>query len=396
VTLVLTMQLLVTLLCLAGGLLLVRRATASSMALGALLLLLACHLGVLACQELGWVRWRVTAAHLAGLAYGPLFALFVRDLLFVRDAGWTDRLPHAIPLIVYAVSFAAGILSGEALALGVFASLGAYLALAVVDVMRYRVIVEKTRSTVPRTPLAWLTFAVAGVIIAYALDVGAFLTGRAGPSAPSYVFEVLRYVALAAYVTAFVIAVLRYPQLFSTATLEDVDAASAADSGGDAARRPGAHRPDRSGAHLPPPASRPGVAADPSTTPTDRSLEPDRSERELQAIEAFMRERRPYLRSELGLPELAQELGVSARHLSQLVNRGRGRNFSDWVNRYRLHEAERLLADPESGIRSVLDAMYTAGFSSKSTFNALFKASTGVTPSEYMRQRRPESDRPEK
>jgi AraC-like DNA-binding protein len=109
-----------------------------------------------------------------------------------------------------------------------------------------------------------------------------------------------------------------------------------------------------------------------------------------------METERPFLASDLSLSDLAHQVGVPPRRLSQLVNRGRGRNFSDWVNRYRLAESRRLLADPSSGIRSVLDAMYAAGFSSKSTFNALFKASSGVTPTEFMRQHRPQPGLPKK
>jgi methylphosphotriester-DNA--protein-cysteine methyltransferase len=54
---------------------------------------------------------------------------------------------------------------------------------------------------------------------------------------------------------------------------------------------------------------------------------------------------------------------------------------------------QRLLADPACGARSVLDAMYAAGFSSKSTFNALFKTSTGLTPTEFMGTRRQKTAR---
>ena len=63
------------------------------------------------------------------------------------------------------------------------------------------------------------------------------------------------------------------------------------------------------------------------------------------------------------------------------------------MNHYRIAEVQRLLADPAAGARSVLDAMYAAGFSSKSTFNALFKASTGLTPTELMRTRREKTAR---
>jgi AraC-like DNA-binding protein len=128
-------------------------------------------------------------------------------------------------------------------------------------------------------------------------------------------------------------------------------------------------------------------ALDPTATPADPRPE-------LQAIKHSWKQNDPS-RIRPSLSDLAHQRRPAAP-LSQLVNRGRGRNFSDWVNRYRLAEAQRLLADPSSGIRSVLDAMYAAGFSSKSTFNALFKASSGVTPTEFMRQHRPQTGLPKK
>jgi AraC-like DNA-binding protein len=351
-------QLAVAVLCAAGGLLLLRRATDSRAALGLLLLLLGCHVAVLAAQELGLIGWRVTLAHLAGLAYGPLFFGFVHGLLFQRTRSRAAWLPHAVPIVVFLLAFGAGVLSNVALALGVFASLGTYLALSLADLLSYRGIIERTHSSVPHVPFAWLTFAVVGLVIVYALDVGTFLAGRTGVGASARSLETLLFVAQLVYVAGFLVAALRFPRLFVPITVVDMHTAAAR------------------AAH--------GVEA-PLVSAEARA--------QLESIEAYMREHRPFLRTELTLAELAAAVALSPRRLSQLVNQGRGRNFADWVNRYRLEEVQRLLADPCGSARSVLDAMYAAGFSSKSTFNALFKATTGRTPTEFMRSRREKTAR---
>jgi AraC-like DNA-binding protein len=392
-------QLSVVALCGAGGLLLLRRATSSSCSLGLLLLLAACHIGVLACQELGLIGWHVTLAHLGGLLYGPLFVGFLRGLLFERTRSWLDWLPHAVPAAVFLAAFIADVLSGIALALAVFASLGTYLALALIGVLRYRTVVERTHSNVPHVPLAWLTFAVVGLTIVYGLDVGTFMASRAGTAVSWRVLEALLFVALLIYATCFVVAALRFPRLFVAVTIEDMNAAEAAREdrlggrapyesrvagvpvGADGARAFTALGPENT-------AASPGQQVRRTTLPQD-ALESAAGA--LDSVEAFVVAHRPFLRSELTLAELALQVGLPARRLSQLVNQGRGRNFADWVNHYRIEEAKRLLADPASGIRSVLDAMYAAGFNSKSSFNALFKASTGVTPTEFMRARRSET-----
>jgi AraC-like DNA-binding protein len=394
-------------LCGAGGVMLLRRATSSSCALGVLLLLLACHVGVLACQELGLIGWHVTLAHLAGLAYGPLFVGFLRGLLFQRTNSRLDWLPHAVPAGVFLIAFLADALSGTALALGVFASLGTYLALALIDVLRYRTVIERIHSNVPHVPLTWLTFAVVGLTIVYGLDVGTFMASRAGSAVSSRVLQVLLFVTLLVYVAGFVVAALRFPRLFVAITVQDMSTVDASREDG---LGPGAsHESRASGAPG-------GVDAAPAFNAAGRenttgfsgpavgrrTIPQDASEaaagvasieaaNTLDSIEAFMAQRRPFLRSELTLAELALQFGLAPRRLSQLVNQGRGRNFADWVNHYRIEEAKRLLADPASGIRSVLDAMYAAGFSSKSSFNALFKASAGITPTEFMRARRAET-----
>jgi AraC-like DNA-binding protein len=59
-------------------------------------------------------------------------------------------------------------------------------------------------------------------------------------------------------------------------------------------------------------------------------------------------------------------------------------NFNQWVNRYRIEHACRLLR--EQPRRSVLDISLDAGFGSLGPFNRAFKAATGCTPSAWRAQ----------
>jgi AraC-like DNA-binding protein len=71
-----------------------------------------------------------------------------------------------------------------------------------------------------------------------------------------------------------------------------------------------------------------------------------------------------------------------------LINRQLGhRNFSAFVNGYRLAEAEAALSDPAQAAVPILTIALDAGFGSIGPFNRAFKAHTGLTPTEYRRAR---------
>ena len=82
---------------------------------------------------------------------------------------------------------------------------------------------------------------------------------------------------------------------------------------------------------------------------------------------------------------LADSLGVSPRSLSALINGHYEQNFYDFINKYRVLEAQTRLQDPKDGDLTIQRIFEDAGFNSKSTFNTLFKKATGKTPSEYRR-----------
>ena len=90
-----------------------------------------------------------------------------------------------------------------------------------------------------------------------------------------------------------------------------------------------------------------------------------------------------YLDGDLSLSRLASLTGVNKHHLSEVLNKHAGKNFYEFINEYRISFVRnRLAAESE---RTILDIAFEAGFTSKSTFNAVFKQFTGQTPSQYRR-----------
>ncbi len=100
-------------------------------------------------------------------------------------------------------------------------------------------------------------------------------------------------------------------------------------------------------------------------------------------LQRFMDATKPFKNAELTLPELAASLGISPNHLSQIINDKFGQNFFDFINSYRVKEAERALLAPEHSHLTILAIAYDAGFNSKSAFNAAFKKHAGMTPSQF-------------
>lgn len=101
-------------------------------------------------------------------------------------------------------------------------------------------------------------------------------------------------------------------------------------------------------------------------------------------LEAAMRGDRLFLDPSLNLPKLAAVVGASTNDVSQAINTAFDRNYYEYVNRYRIDEAKRLLSDPKL-TDTLLDVLLAVGFNSKSVFNAAFRRETGMAPSEYRR-----------
>lgn len=113
------------------------------------------------------------------------------------------------------------------------------------------------------------------------------------------------------------------------------------------------------------------------------TLTNERSERYLNKVLEYMKERKPFTDGELSLQRLAGSLSIPPHHLSQVINERLGQTFSDFINSYRVEEAKQRLKDPAFKHLSLLGIGIEVGFNSKSSFNSVFKKHTNMTPSEF-------------
>jgi len=100
-------------------------------------------------------------------------------------------------------------------------------------------------------------------------------------------------------------------------------------------------------------------------------------------LEAMMLTDKAFLNENLNLSEAARLLDTNTTYLSRLINEHYKVNFSAFVNRYRLEEAKKMILDAQFNNLSIEGIAKSSGFRSKSTFNQVFKQSTGLTPSEF-------------
>jgi AraC-like DNA-binding protein len=103
----------------------------------------------------------------------------------------------------------------------------------------------------------------------------------------------------------------------------------------------------------------------------------------LNELTGHMEANKSYLEGDLVLPQLAQQLGISANYLSQVINEQLKVNFYDFVNGYRVEEARRLMRNAGQKNTNILNIALDSGFNSKSAFYTAFKKATSMTPTQY-------------
>jgi YesN/AraC family two-component response regulator len=100
-----------------------------------------------------------------------------------------------------------------------------------------------------------------------------------------------------------------------------------------------------------------------------------------QRLEQLMEVEKLYLHNELRIKDLASKLDLSSHHVSQLINEQYGCSFFDFVNKYRIQEAKKLIQS--SPDKNLLQIAFDAGFNNKTSFVNAFKKFESQTPSAF-------------
>lgn len=103
-----------------------------------------------------------------------------------------------------------------------------------------------------------------------------------------------------------------------------------------------------------------------------------------QRLDKLMYEKELFANPNLKLHDVAGEMHISGHQLSQFLNEHMGKNFTLFVNDYRIQEACKIL-ESETNL-SIEGISSEVGFNSKSTFFAAFKKAKGITPAQYQQQ----------
>lgn len=103
----------------------------------------------------------------------------------------------------------------------------------------------------------------------------------------------------------------------------------------------------------------------------------------VELLQKAMKEDRVFLNPKLSIYKLSDQLNVSQKHLSLVINQHFGMNFRDYINEYRVEEVKSMLNRNDVQHMSILGIALECGFNSEATFYRIFKKNTGKSPKEY-------------
>ncbi len=100
-----------------------------------------------------------------------------------------------------------------------------------------------------------------------------------------------------------------------------------------------------------------------------------------QRLSSAMKDEELFIREDITLNTLAETLGITPHQLSEFINNRFQKNFTTYINEFRINKAKDLLLKDDRV--TILAVAYDVGFKSKSRFNTVFVKHTGETPSRF-------------
>lgn len=100
----------------------------------------------------------------------------------------------------------------------------------------------------------------------------------------------------------------------------------------------------------------------------------------IDRIQAFVKQ---HYRENIGRNEIGAEFHLVPEYVARVYKKKAGKTLKEYINDYRLEQAQKLLKDTEMRIS---DIALETGFDNISYFSTLFKKATGMSPNEYRKR----------
>jgi len=293
------------------------------------------------------------------LLYGPLLYLYTQGVIFKDFKLSGKHLLHLIPYLLLTIS----LLFSKNLAPGtlddiikndlpwqfyigsafIYIFIFIYLGLSYKSLWNYRLVIKNKYSQIDQINLDWLSsFLNTFCLVTFISFIQNFIT-LAGNTYVLVVALILLLIFIFYFVNRVILKALRQPEIFA------------------------------------------GIAQNETTKYLGSSLTPDQIEEYKKRLIALLESEKLFLNPQVNLTDLSEKLSISSKHLSQVINQSFNKNFFDFINSYRILEVQQILKESRDDKMTILEAMYQAGFNSKSSFNIAFKKETGQTPTEFLK-----------
>jgi YesN/AraC family two-component response regulator len=98
-----------------------------------------------------------------------------------------------------------------------------------------------------------------------------------------------------------------------------------------------------------------------------------------------------YKNPDLKITQISEILHTNRTYISKHINTEFSCTFSDFVNRYRIEEAKKLLIDESSKSYSLNYISEKSGFGSMGSFMRVFRDVVGITPGQFRERNAPKN-----
>lgn len=291
------------------------------------------------------------------LLYGPIIYFYAQTVIY-RDFKFSFKhLLHLIPFVLLTISLLISnqITTGTAdefitnelpwqfylVSALMYGHVFIYLGITYRSLSKYRHIIKNKYSQIDQINLDWLSFALNTFALLTIISLVHNFIALAENRSVFIITLILLLIFIFYFVNKVIFKALRQPEIFA------------------------------------------GIDQDETTKYKGSSLTADQIEEDKKALLELIDSEKPFLDPQISLSDLSEKLSVSTKQLSQVINQSFGKSFFDFINSYRISEAQQIFRESGDDKLTILEVMYQVGFNSKSSFNTAFKKETGQTPTEF-------------